>query len=184
MIEKNLNSGTLVTVLVLGIQEDTIEPFRLQPSLTLVVDFTEYLKFCRTELGFGYDWLSTSTGEIQYYIRELDHRQSEMAYKKLFKAFLRDIAFGQLKEIAIAEAVGQGATGIRHSVNSPTILDEAKIEEHYVNLSGKDIEIEMFKELSNKAISLTKVSAINAKHYKYALVTYCMAGSGLIWSSK
>lgn len=179
-----INSNTLVSVLVLKLVDDIPEPFRCQSSLKLMIDFQEYIKFCRTELGLGYDWLATSTNELTYYIREYDRTKSEIAYKKLFSAFMLDMAYGVLKELEYAEATGQDATEIRHTVYGERIWDDAKLDEYYVNLSGSHKEQELWDSLSHKAIRLKEVSPKNLCHYKYALVAYGISKSGLIWSSK
>lgn len=179
-----VNSNTLVSVLVLSIQDDIIEPFRLQSNLKLSIDFEEYIKFCRTELGYGYDWLATSTSTLHSLIREYDQVKSEFAFKKLFSAFLLDMAYSVLKELEYAEAAGQDATEIRHTASNVSQLDETRLSEYYVNLSGSPLEKQLWDSLSHKAIRLSKVSPGNMKHYKYALVAYWTSKSGLIWSSK
>jgi len=184
--EKDLSANTLATVLILDTAlEQTIEPFRLQPNVTLIVTFEEYLKFCKTEIGNSFDWLATPTADLHYYIREFDRQATTPIFIKLFSSYLRDVALGQIKELSIAEAVGQGATGIRHSTSrTGVILTDKQIEEHYVNVANSELEKKLLTLASNKGYPLYRVSAQNVKHYKYALVTFMSSVNGMIWSSK
>lgn len=93
----------------------------------------------------------------------------------LQNAWMIDVAIAQLIELSIAEAQGQGASGIRHSKADALTVTETSINKMYTEGLLKEAELAVLKILNNLQFSLTKVSPVNRKHYVYAVYTYSCA---------
>lgn len=182
---KELSSDILATVLILDKRlEPQPEPFRGQPSVHFVVSFEEYIKFVRTELGLGYDWLYTPTSTLLKYVRELDQHNSELARKSLFTAFLRDMAFAVMKEVCISESLGKRATKITHStLLSQKVLGPEDYSTYFANVKNH-VEPVLFGYLSRNGYTVRSISGPNMSHYEYAISLLFLADKPFYWSSK
>lgn len=184
-MQKELSSDVLATVLILDkILEPTPEPFRGQPDVHFVIDFNEYIKFIRTELGTEHDWLYTPTAVLLHHIRELDQRNSESARKYLFKAFLQDMAFAVMKEVYISDALGKRATVITHTTSlSQMKLGPNDYRMYFANVKGYS-DGRLSEYLSRNGYALRSVSGPNVPRYQYAIALMFLADKPYYWSSK
>jgi hypothetical protein len=100
------------------------EPIRMQPSIQLVVGFSEYVDFCRVYL-YQRDYLVTSTQEIKAYLDNED-------MPALLRCFYKDMAVAVAKELFFAEGYRKGATQFRHTLGTQAIrISKREILETY-----------------------------------------------------
>lgn len=182
---KELSSDILATVLILDKRlEPQPEPFRCQPSVHFIVSFEEYIKFVRSELGTGYDWLATPTRELLSLIWELDQNNSESARRKLFTAFLKDMAFAVMKEVCIAEALGKSATNITHRTSlSQKVLGPEDYRTYFANVKDH-VDSSLLGYLSRNGYIVRSVSGPNRHCYEYAVTLMFLSDKPFYWSSK
>jgi hypothetical protein len=90
------------------------EPIRMQPSVRLIVSFSEYIDFCRTWLqGKDKDYLSTPTAAIRKFLEEDNEAE-------LIKCFYKDMAIAIGKELHYAEKYKKPRTAFYHTIDNPT----------------------------------------------------------------
>lgn len=174
MINKVVSYESLAVLLLLEKDfEPTPEVFRCQPKVKLTIPFDEYLNFVEYELGVV-DFLATPSKELQALVREY-RLGNEDSGKKLFSAFLKDMAFAVCKELYYAESLGKGATSIVHSVHAGTEMSEQDIETYFANVVNQVVP-KLVKGLSCKDYAMpNQISAQNAIHFKYAVVMYYLS---------
>jgi hypothetical protein len=92
------------------------EPIRMQPYVMLVVDFSEYLDFCRTYLHKK-DYLATPTSTIKLHLEEDNEN-------KLLQCFYKDMAIAVAKELHFAELYKKSATMFCHTFSEECLIRE------------------------------------------------------------
>jgi hypothetical protein len=176
MQTKIVNYDALAVLLLLEKEfEPTPEVFRCQPEVKFVIPFHEYIHFVELCLG-RMDFLATPTQELHVFTREYRLGDKEEASKKLFSAFLKDMAFAVCKELYYAETSGKGATSIVHSVNTGVRLSAADIDSYYANGAVASAMTSMLQRLSCKGYAMPRqISAQNSNLFKYAVVMNFLA---------
>lgn len=181
---KELSSEQLATILILDKQiEPYPEPFRFQPKVHLYIDFLEYIKFIRTELGTGYDWLSTPTRVLNDLVREYDHGDSKIATVKLFAAFQQDMAFAIMKELCLAEREGKNVTKITHYTTLGSVIyDKNKVDSLFPKVQEySDERLRKYLEVMGYHYGKLHFGP-NYDSYKYAVILMFLANKGIYWS--
>jgi hypothetical protein len=113
MKEVFVTADTMATLLLTDPGMEKIpEPIRMQPTVRLVIDFSEYLDFCRAYLHRK-DYLATPTAVIKRFLETADEGE-------LVKCFYRDMAVAVCKELHFARLYRKQATLFYHTFENPT----------------------------------------------------------------
>lgn len=170
-------ADSMATIVLLDKNMELIpEPIRMQPSITLSVDFDEYIRFCSIYLGTT-DYLSSPTDMIKKYLRDGDR-------DSLLKSFYTDMSHSVCKELHYAEQYDKDATHIYHYIYDATIsMTVQEIESLYAQvrrftetslrhyMKDRQFELPQFFRKANRS----------AWHYANVLKYYSMAPASY-WS--
>lgn len=149
-----VEADRLATLLVMDASlEPRPAPIRLQPEVTVVINFEEYLRFVQL-LPAGSAFLNSSIEKMQQCIRAHEERS-------LLKAFYVDMALAVGKELYFAETFHKGATVIRHEFYSCRTIKKIASDPDGAFLLGY--------LLKTKGFPLPAiVSEVNRLHWDYA----------------
>ena len=126
---QSVSADSFATMLLLDKELEPIpEPVRLQPSLTLILSYDEYIQFCKLYLEKN-DYLYYRTESIKSWLAT-DNKEM------LLKSFYADVARAVLKELHFASVRGKKATHIAHFIHGAKPLTKEDIENTY-----KDIQM-------------------------------------------
>ena len=149
-----VDSNYLASVLVLQYDlepKEYPEPFRMQPSVELVLPFSEYIKFVRS-LPRKTEWLYYKTDALQ-----------SAGDASLLRAFYYDVALAVGKELYFAEYYHRPATVIRHCFDlscnqqKQVVVTQSAQKTFWLNMMTKQYSFDH------------NVMSENSQHLAYAL---------------